>query len=205
MQLIPHLGCTKDVDGFARFNLPRKNALFKDIPPPQKRNKQKAQPQQSSKNSKFIATNPENYWEQSAQIELNMKGLNVSNNQKIQNFENDVFSVIKQNPQIKFYIFFPPRSIICLRQMREEDIELRRYIMERLTSLPNVEFYDFESNTEVVTHLGHYQDPSHYYGHINDWMVECFVSKKDHVTSNSIDAFQKRFEHLWSEDVKIIP
>ena len=204
VQFLPKMEYVKDPNLYSRWHMSRKNALFKDIPAPQKRFSQKSPPKKLSKDSKVIAINPDNYWEQSEQIELNMKALNVSNNQKIKNFENDIFSVIKDNPAIKFYIFFPPKSIICLRKMSEDDIELRRYIMERLTSLPNVEFYDFESNEEVVTHLGNYQDPSHYYSHINDWMVECFVSKKDRVIPKDIGAFQKRFEHLWGEDVKII-
>lgn len=95
-----------------------------------------------------------------------------------ENLEVNILPFIEKNPDTKFYVFFPPYSILYWHNVQQENsydatFEQYRYIAERLLEYDNVKLFYFQ-NMEEVTDLNNYADYSHYKPEINRFMVECF-------------------------------
>ncbi len=126
---------------------------------------------------------------------------NFSN--KKENFYKDFLPIIKNNPQIKFYIFFPPYSLIYHKlnniqnqRARLYDYQLRQIIMSELVSLPNVELFDFETDEKIITDLDNYRDITHYSKYVNDYIVTSFRNGKNRVTKDNLIDYQNKFLNL---------
>ncbi len=107
-------------------------------------------------------------------------------NGQIHNFEQDVFTIIKQNPQIEFHLFFPPYSLAYYKlhyyaatKIFTLDAGLRKYMLLQLSLLPNVYLYDFETNIGIIANLDNYKDLTHYSGEISDLMIHSFSKKQN--------------------------
>lgn len=100
-------------------------------------------------------------------------------------------SMIKDNPSIKFYIFYPPYSMITyLKESKEErlykDLEIKEFIERNLLKYKNVELYDFQVAKEITHNLDNYKDYGHYSPKINSLMLKyMFKDKKYLVTKKN--------------------
>lgn len=99
------------------------------------------------------------------------------------NLEVNVISTIAENPDITFYIFFPPYSICwwdSLNQNGSETlkrrIDMEQYAIEKLLQYENVHLFSFFNNFELICCLDNYIDDIHYTAEINSqiltWMKE---------------------------------
>lgn len=99
------------------------------------------------------------------------------------NLEENVFSIIEENPDITFYTFFPPYSICWWDEYHqygwgvvERRIEMERYAIEKLISYENVHMFSFTNNFELICDLDNYNDEVHYAQDTADkclhWMKE---------------------------------
>lgn len=85
------------------------------------------------------------------------------------NFEENVCSIIEENPDITFYAFFPPYSICWWDQYHqygwgvvERRIAMEKYAIEKLISYENVHMFSFTTNFEMICDLDNYNDNVHY-------------------------------------------
>lgn len=111
------------------------------------------------------------------------------------NFDLNFYQIIKNNPKIKFKIFFPPYSILNFKALEERDkindiLEFKKYIYNTLLELENVNIYDFQSEKIITHNLANYKDISHYHQNINNWLTEQIRDNKYLVTKENRD------EHL---------
>lgn len=99
------------------------------------------------------------------------------------NLEANVISTISENPDITFYIFFPPYSICWWDSLNQNDtdtlkrrIDMEQYVIEKLLQYENVHFFSFFNNFDLVCDLDNYIDDVHYTPKINSqiltWMKE---------------------------------
>lgn len=99
------------------------------------------------------------------------------------NLELNVISTIAENPDISFYIFFPPYSICwwdSLNQYGSETlkrrIDMEQYAIEKLLAYENVHLFSFFNNFDLICCLDNYIDDIHYTSEINSqiltWMSE---------------------------------
>lgn len=99
--------------------------------------------------------------------------------------------IVEDNPDTKFYIFYPPYSMITyLKESKEEkfykDLEIKEFVEENLLKYKNVELYDFQIAKEITHNLDNYRDYSHYSPKINSLMLEyMFKDKKYLVTKEN--------------------
>ena len=122
---------------------------------------------------------------------------------KEQNFLADVVSLIKQYPQVKFYIFLPPYSLAQYKifyhahsDFFETYLKFREILFQHLTSFPNVEVYDFETDLSIVQNLDNYKDLMHHSKFINDDIILKIKNNINRVTPDNIqeknNAFRKQ-------------
>lgn len=85
------------------------------------------------------------------------------------NLQKNVIEIIETNPDITFYLFFPPYSILWWDQHHQigEEVLIRRiqmeqYAIEKLLPYENVHLFAFTTNTEWICDLNHYNDEVHY-------------------------------------------
>lgn len=95
----------------------------------------------------------------------------------------NVLSVIEKNPDVTFYIFFPPYSICWWDSLDRKgtDVLIRRIDMEQsaiewLLRYDNVRLFSFFNNFELICNLDNYVDEGHYTGKVSsqilNWMKE---------------------------------
>lgn len=99
------------------------------------------------------------------------------------NLEKNILPPIKENPDVEFYIFFPPYSICWWDSINqsgegalERRIDLERFAIEHLLCYDNVRLFSFSNNFKLVCDLSNYVDTAHYTGNISSqilyWMKE---------------------------------
>lgn len=85
------------------------------------------------------------------------------------NFESDAISLIRDHPDVRFRIYFPPYSILQFVAMRDYapgtlDVALQfsAYATQRLLEFPNVSVADFRAVREITHNLDNYLDLAHH-------------------------------------------
>ena len=84
-------------------------------------------------------------------------------------FEQDAISLIEENPDVKFDIYFAPYSILQFVAMRDASpatlktvYDFSAYALPRLTQFPNVTLHDFRAASEITHDLNNYGDVIHH-------------------------------------------
>lgn len=99
------------------------------------------------------------------------------------NLEKNVISTIRENPDITFYIFFPPYSICWWDSLNQygtdvlkRRIDMEQFAIEKILEYENVRLFSFFNNFDLVCDLDNYGDEIHYAEKINSqiliWMKE---------------------------------
>lgn len=99
------------------------------------------------------------------------------------NLEKNVISTIRENPDITFYIFFPPYSICWWDSLNQSGtevlkrrIDMEQYAIEKLLEYENVHLFSFFNNFELICDFNNYGDEIHYSDQVSSqiltWMAE---------------------------------
>lgn len=85
------------------------------------------------------------------------------------NLQVNLISTIEENPNITFYLFFPPYSICWWDSINQygadvllRRIDLEKYAIEKILPYSNVQLFSFNNNFDLVNNLNHYIDEVHY-------------------------------------------
>jgi len=94
-------------------------------------------------------------------------------------FEHDVIRLIERHPTVRFFIYFPPYSILHYAAMRdfapdalETFFSLSAVMNRRLVAFPNVELFDFRDIENVTHNLDNYRDTRHFRRSVDAWLLE---------------------------------
>lgn len=104
-----------------------------------------------------------------------------------ENIRINVCSVIEQNPDTTFYIFFPPYSILLWDYWDRAgkisaQIEAESLAAELLLQYPNVELYCFNENIDLISNFDNYSDELHYSAEINSLILKWIKGSEYHLT-----------------------
>lgn len=110
------------------------------------------------------------------------------------NFYVNFLSLIQNNPQINFKIFFPPYSILTFKTFEEQDLisdilEFKKYIYNSLLPYQNVKIYDFQTEKSITHNLSNYKDLSHYHQKVNYWILEQIKENKYLITKENYNNY----------------
>lgn len=100
------------------------------------------------------------------------------------NMEENILPYIKEHPDTKFVIFYPPYSILFWNDMINEhrlEATFNEYeqISQMLMEYDNVEIFFFTDEEEIITDLNNYADYTHYHPRYNSYMARCFADGTD--------------------------
>ena len=116
-----------------------------------------------------------------------------------ENIQRNVEDLIKANPNIDFYLFWTPYSIVWFDNINQAGglqnlLRQEKEALEILLPYPNVHFFSFFDNTELTTHLGNYKDTLHYHEKINSYMLQCMATGEHQLT---MENYQQYSQMVW--------
>lgn len=113
-------------------------------------------------------------------------------------------TIIHENPDKIFYIFYPPYSILAFKDMYSQGyldsiLRFKTYVFMSLLKYSNVKIYDFQVAEEITCNLNNYRDLTHYHQRINTWMLEQI--KEENYLVKDLNTL-KSFNEMLLEQVK---
>lgn len=100
-----------------------------------------------------------------------------------ENLDRNVLQVVKDNPNIEYYLFLPPYSIAWWDSLNQYGVEvvkrridLQRFAIEKMLEYDNVRVFSFYNNFDLICDFNNYVDITHYSAEVNSqimhWMKE---------------------------------
>ncbi len=113
------------------------------------------------------------------------------------NLEQNVISLVRENPQIDFYLFLPPYSMFFWAKMynvRELELQFdaQRSAIEMLLEFGNVHLFSFVDEFELAQDYSRYKDYIHYDADVNSWMLECMAKGEHQLTQDNYLSYLDR-------------
>ena len=111
-----------------------------------------------------------------------------------ENLEQNVIPLAAQNPNIDFYFFFTPVSILWWDNARGDGmldfyIEMMRYTAKLLLPYENIRLYSFFDEYDIVCDLDNYKDSAHYHEDINSQMLLWMHRDEHRLTEDNYEAY----------------
>jgi hypothetical protein len=127
-------------------------------------------------------------------------------NSKI-SFRYNLVSIIEDNPNIDFILFFPPISIIQWIIYAEEgaladQLQFKKNVTQALRGLKNVKLYDLQDVESITHNLDNYKDMSHYSPAINNKTLELIQGDKFLLSDENFIMRQKKLSRQIQEYIK---
>lgn len=112
------------------------------------------------------------------------------------NINQNVTSIAELYPDVDFYYYYPPYSIITWNLWRNERklykyLEAEAYITERIVSHDNIHLFSFNNRTDITTDLNNYKDDSHYASWINSLILKWMRDDQYRLTENNFKEYLK--------------
>ena len=98
----------------------------------------------------------------------------------------------RENPQIRFYYYFPPYSILNWDSHQrmgtlEREVAAFRHASRILLEEPNIHLFSFYTDFETITNLDNYRDTVHHSDAINSLLLQRFHSGEYRLTKEISD------------------
>lgn len=98
---------------------------------------------------------------------------------------------------ISFDLFFPPVSLLWFARQGTAEFDYQlymlRYVVEKTSACGNIRVYAFNNELWITGDLAHYHDPRHFYGGVQDYIIDSMASGKHLITMDNIEAFERLF------------
>lgn len=133
----------------------------------------------------------------------------LTNKQKYA-IDRNIVSLIENNKDCTFYLFFPPYSILELRKMMLESklsliLSCKDYLVERLQNFQNVHIFDFTVDNSITYNLNNYIDFIHYRNCISDLIINMLKVKENNIDYYSLlEMNEKLFMQVKEFNIDII-
>lgn len=116
----------------------------------------------------------------------------------IQYVDRYVLRFVEENPQTRFYLFFPPYSRIRFAQWHqlamataEAHEGVMRHLAEQTRRLPNLEVLGFEDQ-DFLDDIAHYKDTSHYREAIDMMILKAIAGGTNRLSVDNVGGYLSR-------------
>ena len=127
------------------------------------------------------------------------------------NVQKNVLDIALANPDIEFYVFFPPYSIYyyeALVRTKQWDAQLaaEQFAVEMLLEADNIHIYGFATNTDICSNLNNYTDSLHYGESINTYILDCIYKNQYELTYDNYKTYFNEINHIYKNyDYSTVP
>ncbi len=109
----------------------------------------------------------------------------------------NAIALARENPQIQFYYFFTPYSIVYLddqhqRGLLEKQFAALEQATRELLDVENIHVFSFFNDYGTITNLDNYYDPAHYHEDINTLILQRMAAGEYELT-------WENYEEHWQE------
>lgn len=122
------------------------------------------------------------------------------------NIEQNVTMLAKEYPDVKFYYFFSPYSIVWWQPLVSDgtvykQLEAEQYIIELILEAENIQLFSFNNRYDITADLNNYKDTTHYGTWVNSLILQWMHDKKYQLTKeNYLDYLRNESEFYLSFD-----
>jgi len=119
--------------------------------------------------------------------------------------EKNFVANVKAHPDVQFYYFFPPYSVLGWYITYISDgkyyayTEAMRMISEEMIQYDNVHLFTFDDAYDITTNLDNYGDAGHYSAEISDWIIDQMAADNYRLTEDNIDSRLSEIEKYYYE------
>ena len=111
-----------------------------------------------------------------------------------ENINQNILSLIDDNPQTDFYLFFTPYSIYYFDSLNQEgslekSLELHEYALQLMLDVPNIRLFSFMDMYSVTDDLDNYKDMYHYGEWVNAEMLNCMKNDEHRLTADNFERY----------------
>ncbi len=123
----------------------------------------------------------------------------VSQAMLAESLQDNAIRIALENPQIQFYYFFTPYSIITMDEQNqygilEKQFDAFRQATEAMVAVENIHLFSFFDDYEIITNLNNYYDPAHYHEDINSIILQRMAEGENKLTSQNWESYWDEVE-----------
>lgn len=112
------------------------------------------------------------------------------------NVTQNIVNLAQANPNIDFYIFFPPYSIYFWDDMNQRGLvdwqfDNVEYAAKLMLQCDNIQLFSFYDRYDITCNVDNYKDTMHYSEAINEMILESMTSTEQLLT---VDNYQEHFD-----------
>lgn len=112
----------------------------------------------------------------------------------------NLLPVLKAYPDVQFRLYLPPVSTLRYALMTSQNfahaLSMRRYLLEQIADLPNVQLFAFDTVEWITGDLANYRDFVHFRAEINDYMLASIRRGKHRLTRDNIESYEGEFARV---------
>lgn len=113
------------------------------------------------------------------------------------NIDLNVTSVADEHPDVDFYYFYSPYSVLSWNEWRAAGtlykmLEAEEYITELIVPHKNIHLFSFNNRTDITTDLNNYKDAPHYACWINSLMLKWMHEGQYQLTEDNYKKYLKQ-------------
>lgn len=115
-----------------------------------------------------------------------------------ENINQNVINIARINPNIDFYLFYPPYSIYYWDNINQLgvlnlQIDCIEYTTKLLLDYPNIHIYSFLTEYDIICDLNNYKDIRHYSEKINSIILRKIKNEENLITKHN---FEKKINEI---------
>ena len=84
-----------------------------------------------------------------------------------ENIEQNITDVARKNPNVTFYCFFTPYSMVWWNEINNDGtvykyVEAEKYAIEQMLTCDNIKLFSYNTRIDITSDLNNYKDPTHF-------------------------------------------
>lgn len=108
--------------------------------------------------------------------------------------EQNILKLAQENPQINFYLFLTPYSIVYWDYVNQTGeigklLQAEQHLIEMLIPYENIHLFSFLDATDITCDLNNYKDIAHYSEEINSYILQAMSTGKHRLTQENYRAY----------------
>lgn len=119
-----------------------------------------------------------------------------------ENVVKNIAELARENPQVDFYLFYPPYSIcfweaLYNTKQLNAQISAEKLATELLVNIPNIYLYGYADKIEIVSNLDNYTDSLHYSEEINSEILRMIADGDGILTADNYEEYYHNLKILY--------
>lgn len=121
------------------------------------------------------------------------------------NLQDNIISIVNDNPEVTFYIFFPPCSICWWDSWNQRGsgillrrIDMEQYAIEKFLECENIKLYSFNDDYDLVCNLDNFIDNVHYSQTVSSYILTSMKADQHRLTKDNYEEYMKSIREFYT-------